>query len=97
MAVTAAWRRRVLFGPAPYPFDHACHEVEEVLQGIGRDLIGDDGGAEITVNGGQTWTTEDNQPTAEIYRVITDDRFPYWVYGAQQEIPQKADKIAQEH
>ena len=50
-----------------------------------RMILGDDGGAEITVNGGRTWSTEDNQPTAEIYRVTTDDRFPYWVYGAQQD------------
>ena len=50
-----------------------------------RMILGDDGGAEITVNGGQTWTTQDNQPTAEIYRVIADDRFPFWVYGGQQD------------
>lgn len=50
-----------------------------------RMILGDDGGAEISNNGGQTWTTEDNQPTAQIYRVTTDDRFPYWVYGAQQD------------
>ena len=50
-----------------------------------RMILGDDGGAEITVNGGQSWTTQDNQPTAEIYRVIADDRFPFWVYGGQQD------------
>jgi len=50
-----------------------------------RMILGDDGGAEITYNGGQTWTAEDTQPTAEMYRVITDDRFPYWVYGGQQD------------
>lgn len=50
-----------------------------------RMILGDDGGAEITVNGGQTWSSEDNQPTAQIYRVIADDRFPYWVYGGQQD------------
>ena len=48
-------------------------------------ILGDDGGAEITNNGGQTWTTQDNQPTAELYRVVADDRFPYWVYGGQQD------------
>ncbi len=51
----------------------------------GRMILGDDGGAEITVNGGQSWSTEDNQPTAQIYRVTTDSRFPYWVYGSQQD------------
>ncbi len=50
-----------------------------------RMILGDDGGAEITVNGGRSWSTEDNQPTAQIYRVTTDSRFPYWVYGSQQD------------
>jgi photosystem II stability/assembly factor-like uncharacterized protein len=44
-----------------------------------------DQGAVISVNGGQTWSTWYNQPTAQFYHVATDDRFPYWVYGAQQE------------
>jgi len=50
-----------------------------------RMILGNDGGATITFNGGKTWSTQDNQPTAQFYRVITDDRFPYWVYGAQQD------------
>ncbi len=50
-----------------------------------RFILGDDGGAEITVNGGQSWSTEDNQPTGQFYRVITDNRFPYWIYGSQQD------------
>ena len=44
-----------------------------------------DQGATISVNGGQTWSSWYNQPTAQFYHVITDDQFPYWVYGAQQE------------
>ncbi|HKW65378.1 MAG TPA: hypothetical protein VJN89_22695, partial [Candidatus Acidoferrum sp.] len=44
-----------------------------------------DQGAVITVNGGATWGTWYNQPTAQFYHVTTDNRFPYWVYGAQQE------------
>jgi photosystem II stability/assembly factor-like uncharacterized protein len=44
-----------------------------------------DQGAVISVNGGQTWSSWYNQPTAQFYHVATDDRFPYWVYGAQQE------------
>ena len=39
----------------------------------------------ITVNGGQTWTTWYNQPTGQFYHVVTDKRFPYRVYGAQQD------------
>jgi photosystem II stability/assembly factor-like uncharacterized protein len=50
-----------------------------------RMILGDDGGAEVTVNGGRSWSTEDNQPTAQIYRVTTDSRFPYWIYGSQQD------------
>jgi photosystem II stability/assembly factor-like uncharacterized protein len=44
-----------------------------------------DGGATVTHNGGRTWTTQDNQPTAEFYHVDTDSRFPYLVYGSQQD------------
>jgi photosystem II stability/assembly factor-like uncharacterized protein len=48
-------------------------------------LLAADQGATITVNGGQTWSSWYNQPTAQFYHVITDNRFPYWVYGGQQE------------
>src|ERR1700736_3812532 len=44
-----------------------------------------DQGAVISVNGGDTWSSWYNQPTAQFYHVTTDNRFPYWVYGAQQE------------
>jgi photosystem II stability/assembly factor-like uncharacterized protein len=44
-----------------------------------------DQGATITVNGGRTWSSWYNQPTAQLYHVTTDTRFPYWVYGGQQE------------
>src|SRR5256884_139179 len=42
-------------------------------------------GAVVTVNGGETWSSWYNQPTAQFYHVATDRRFPYWVYGGQQE------------
>jgi photosystem II stability/assembly factor-like uncharacterized protein len=48
-------------------------------------LLAADQGATITVNGGQTWSSWYNQPTAQFYHVITDNQFPYWVYGGQQE------------
>ena len=48
-------------------------------------LLGVDQGATITVNGGRTWSTWYNQPTAQFYHVITNDERPYWVYGGQQE------------
>jgi photosystem II stability/assembly factor-like uncharacterized protein len=44
-----------------------------------------DGGANVSLNGGKTWSIQSNQPTAEFYRVSTDNRFPYRVYGAQQD------------
>ena len=48
-------------------------------------FLGVDQGATISVNGGSTWSSWYNQPTAQFYHVITDNRFPYWVYGGQQE------------
>ncbi len=51
----------------------------------GRIILGNDGGACITFNGGRSWSTLKNQPTAQFYRVTTDNRFPYWVYGSQQD------------
>src|SRR5579862_7731537 len=44
-----------------------------------------DGGANISLDAGQTWSTENNQPTQEIYRIAVDTRWPFWVYGAQQD------------
>jgi photosystem II stability/assembly factor-like uncharacterized protein len=44
-----------------------------------------DGGANVTLNGGRTWSTQYNQPTAELYQVDLDDRFPYWLYAGQQD------------
>ena len=44
-----------------------------------------DQGATVTVNGGRTWSSWYNQPTAQLYHVATDNQFPYWVYGGQQE------------
>ena len=47
--------------------------------------LADDGGVEISSNGGKSWSTLNNQPTAQFYRVNVDHRFPYWVYGGQQD------------
>ena len=51
-----------------------------------------DQGAAISVNGGNTWSSWYNQPTAQFYDVNTDNRFPYWVYGGQQESGSVATK-----
>lgn len=50
-----------------------------------RMVVADDGGAQVTVNGGKSWSTYYNQPTAELYDVIVDNGFPYRLYGAQQD------------
>jgi len=50
-----------------------------------RMIIGDDGGAQISYDGGETWSTYHNQPTAQFYRVTTDNHFPYRIYAAQQD------------
>ena len=51
----------------------------------GTMILAGDQGAAVSVNGGATWSSWYNQPTAQFYHVITDDRFPYRVYGGQQE------------
>jgi photosystem II stability/assembly factor-like uncharacterized protein len=50
-----------------------------------RMIIGDDGGAQVSFDGGENWSTYHNQPTAQFYRVTTDNHFPYRIYGAQQD------------
>ncbi len=50
-----------------------------------RMVIADDGGAQVSNDGGENWTTYHNQPTAQFYRVTTDNVFPYRIYGAQQD------------
>lgn len=50
-----------------------------------RMAIADDGGAQVSTDGGVNWTTYHNQPTAQFYRVTTDNHFPYRIYGAQQD------------
>jgi photosystem II stability/assembly factor-like uncharacterized protein len=50
-----------------------------------RMIEANDGGANISEDGGKTWTAQTNQPTGQIYRIATDNAFPYRVYGAQQD------------
>ncbi len=50
-----------------------------------RLINANDGGASVSLDGGATWSTQDNQPTAQFYHVAVDARFPYWLYGAQQD------------
>ncbi|MEQ9438654.1 MAG: glycosyl hydrolase [Cyclobacteriaceae bacterium] len=50
-----------------------------------RMIIADDGGAQVSTDGGDSWSTYHNQPTAQFYRIATDNHFPYRIYGAQQD------------
>jgi photosystem II stability/assembly factor-like uncharacterized protein len=68
--------------PAPHGDHHALWiDPREP----GRLINGNDGGASISVDGGKTWTQQDNQPTAQFYHVAVDNHWPYRVYGAQQD------------
>ncbi|MEQ9442242.1 MAG: glycosyl hydrolase [Cyclobacteriaceae bacterium] len=68
--------------PVPHGDNHNLwlnpHDPQIMIQS-------NDGGANISYNGGKTWSTQHNQPTAELYRVTVDHQFPYRVYGAQQD------------
>ncbi|OGX82954.1 WD40/YVTN/BNR-like repeat-containing protein [Hymenobacter glacialis] len=63
--------------------DH--HDLWIAPENTSRMIIADDGGAQISSDGGLNWTTYFNQPTAQFYRVVTDNHFPYRIYGAQQD------------
>ena len=74
--------------------DH--HDLWIAPENPQRMIIGDDGGAQVTYDGGETWSTYHNQPTSQFYRVTTDNAFPYRIYAAQQDnstvrIPHRTD------
>jgi photosystem II stability/assembly factor-like uncharacterized protein len=70
----------------PIPMPHGDNHALWIDPGDTSVMIeGNDGGATITVDGGRSWSTQLNQPTAEIYRVVTDNQLPYRVYGTQQD------------
>ncbi len=50
-----------------------------------RQILATDQGTLVTMNGGRTWSSWHNQPTGQFYHVTTDNRFPYFVYGSQQD------------
>jgi photosystem II stability/assembly factor-like uncharacterized protein len=54
-------------------------------QNPNRIANANDGGASISIDGGKTWTTQNNQPTGQFYHVSVDNAFPYHIYGAQQD------------
>ena len=63
--------------------DH--HDLWIAPEDPNRMIIGDDGGAQVTYDAGETWSTYHNQPTSQFYRVTTDNHFPYRIYAAQQD------------
>jgi len=63
--------------------DH--HDLWIAPEDARRLIIADDGGAQVSYDAGVSWSTYMNQPTAQFYRVTTDDSFPYRIYGAQQD------------
>lgn len=63
--------------------DH--HDLWIAAEDPKRMIIGDDGGAQVTYDGGETWSTYHNQPTAQFYRVVADNHFPFRLYAAQQD------------
>ena len=77
-------RRRVSF--TRFPDSHVDHH-DIWINPEDTDVMinGNDGGASVTFNGGRTWSTLMNQPTAQMYRVFTDNLFPYKVYSGQQD------------
>ena len=68
--------------PSPHGDEHALWIDPQDNQ---RMVKGNDGGACVSFNGGRSWSSIYNQPTAQLYHVCADDRFPYRVYGSQQD------------
>ena len=68
--------------PAPHGDHHGLWIDPDNPQHL---INGNDGGATVSLDGGTTWSTQYNQPTAQFYHVITDNRWPYYIYGAQQD------------
>ncbi|WP_088323735.1 WD40/YVTN/BNR-like repeat-containing protein [Polaribacter tangerinus] len=63
--------------------DH--HDLWIAPENNQRMIIGDDGGAQVSYDAGENWSTYMNQPTAQFYRVTTDNHFPYRILAAQQD------------
>jgi len=65
---------------------HGDHHDLWINPGNPRNMIlADDGGAVVTMNGGKTWSSQSNMPTAQFYRINVDNTFPYRIYGGQQD------------
>lgn len=70
----------------PYVAPHGDHhDLWIAPENNQRMIIADDGGGQVSFDGGENWSTYHNQPTAQFYRVTTDNHFPYRIYAAQQD------------
>ncbi len=72
------------FHPIPVPHGDN-HDIWINPKNSDYMIQSNDGGANVSLDGGRTWSTQTNQPTAEIYQVAIDNQYPYRVYGAQQD------------
>jgi len=72
------------FDEVPNPYGDN-HDLWIDPKNPARKILGNDGGAMVTLNDARTWSTIYNQPTAQFYHVTTDNQFPYRIYGAQQD------------
>jgi len=72
------------FAPMSVPHGDG-HDLWIAPEDNQRLILGDDGGASISFDGGRSWSDLLNQPTGQFYAVVTDNQFPYRVYGAQQD------------
>lgn len=84
----------VAFKGAPGGDDY--HSIWIAPEDSDRMILSSDQGTIISLNGGKTWSSWYNQPTAQMYHVAADTRFPYWLYGAQQDsgaisVPSRGD------
>ena len=69
-----------------YEAPHVDHHALWINPSDSNIMInGNDGGANVTMDGGLTWSSQMNQPTGQFYRVITDNEYPYRIYSAQQD------------
>jgi photosystem II stability/assembly factor-like uncharacterized protein len=74
-----------IFEAVPTPFEDQ-HDLWIDPRDTLRMIEGNDGGACVSFNGGASWSSQYNQPTAQFYHVVADDQIPYRIYGAQQDI-----------
>ncbi|HET8666580.1 MAG TPA: hypothetical protein VFM10_01290, partial [Terriglobales bacterium] len=87
---------RTLVGFKGAPGGDDYHSVWIAPENSARMILSSDQGTIVTLDGGKTWSSWYNQPTGQFYHVATDNQFPYWIYGAQQDsgamaVPSRTD------